>query len=118
MRNYNKIKYTCSGEAAFAECVNFEGTVSEDSGLFDQNCLSVEQVIEDVYSMIDTINQEIDMSTLGNDCITFTEPKTVSSVVYQMYLKLCALEDTIATQAQTIATMQLEITELQDGNCP
>lgn len=115
---HGKNKHKCIGSETYAACQKYQGTVSEDSALFEETCLSTEEVIEDVYSMIDTINQEIDMSTLANTCITFTEPKTVLSVISQMYTKLCALEDLVETQAETILTMQGQIEDLETNTCP
>jgi hypothetical protein len=115
---HGKNKHKCIGSESYAACQKYQGNTSEDSELFEETCLSTEEVIEDVYNMIDTINQEIDMSTLANTCITFTEPKTVLSVISQMYTKLCALEDTIEIQAETILTMQGQIEDLQTITCP
>lgn len=115
---HGKNKHKCIGSESYASCQKYQGTVSEDSELFEETCLSTEGVIEDVYSMVDTINQEIDMSTLANTCITFTEPKTVLSVISQMYTKLCTLENTIEIQAETILTMQGQIEDLQTNTCP
>jgi len=113
----NKIRYTCGEPKVYSECVTYQGVVSENSALFEQECLNAQEVIEDVYSMVDTIKEEIDLTDLENDCITFTTPKTPRSVISQMYNKLCELEDTVQSQAQLIETMQEQITDLQTNNC-
>lgn len=113
----NKVKHTCGGVKTFALCTKYEGTVSEHSSLLEEDCLDVQEVIEDIYDITEDIYSKIDMSSLDNDCITFTEPKTVLSVITQMYQKLCQLQTTITEQQATIVTMQEEIDNLQENIC-
>ena len=113
----NKIKQTC-GTPTFAVCVRYEGSVSEHTLLTQTECLDTQEVIEDVYRLIGTIKEEIDVTTLENTCITFTTPKSPSSVISQMYNKLCELENLIESQASTIATMESQISLLQSQTCP
>jgi hypothetical protein len=114
----NKIKHTCAGTQVSALCTKYESTVSEHSNLNDEDCLDVQEVIEDIYSITEDIYSKIDVSELSNDCITFIEPKTLSSVIDQIYLKLCELENTIEEQAAEILIMQQEIEDLQTNTCP
>lgn len=113
----NKIKHTCGGVYSFALCTKYEGSVSEHSSLVEENCLDVQQVIEDVYNIIEDIYSKIDISEITNDCLIFTEPKSISSVLKQVYDKVCSLENTITTQSSLITTLQGQVAELQDNPC-
>ena len=112
-----KIKYTCENYN-FATCVKYETPTPEFSSLLESNCTDVEEVLTDIYSLIGGVKEQIDVTTLENTCITFIEPKTPSSVIEQMYNKLCELENLIETKGELITTMQAQITDLQENNCP
>lgn len=111
----NKLKANC-GSYIFAQCTKYEGEVSESSEL-TTGCLNIEETTQDIYNQLDDIDEKLDMSVMTNDCIIFTEPKTPSSVIKQLYDKICALEDIITSQAAQITTMQNQITELQQSEC-
>lgn len=113
----NKVKHNCGGVQTFAVCTQYQGTVSAQSSLGEDDCLYVEEVIEDIYDITQDIYSKIDMTALNSNCITFTEPRTVKSVIAQMYLKICQLEDTLQAQQVTNGTMQLQITALQNNIC-
>lgn len=91
--------------------------MSENSEL-TAGCLSVEETTQDIYNQLDGISEQLDMSSLNNDCIIFTEPKSPASVISQLYQKLCALEDIVSIQAEQIATLQGQVEELQQSQCP
>jgi hypothetical protein len=111
-----KIKYTC-GSKTYGECVEIQTAPPAFSTLYESTCVSAEDSFIDVYSLIEGIKEEIDVSTLENTCITFTEPKTPSSVIEQMYNKICNLEELIIAQGELITTMQEEIDLLQTQTC-
>lgn len=114
--NKNKTKHNC-GSIVYASCVRYEGEVSDNSEL-TAGCLSVEETTQDIYNQLDEIAEQLDMSSLDNDCIIFTEPKTPISIITQLYQKLCALEDIVNTQAEQIVTLQGQVDELQQSQCP
>ena len=113
----NKVKHTCGGVQNFALCTKYEGSISEQSSLLEDDCLDVQEVIEDIYNITEDIYSKINMSELDNDCITFTEPRSPTSVIAQIYTKICQLVDLVETQQITINTMQEEIDNLQENIC-
>ncbi len=113
----NKIKQNC-GNISYASCTRYESEVSENSSLDITECISVEEAIEDIYNQLDTVDEILDISSLVGGCITFTEPKTIVSVLTQVCEKLCALEDTVESQAELIETLQSQVADLQANNCP
>jgi len=112
-----KIKNKC-GTKVYGECVEIQTPPPPFSTLYEENCVSAEESFIDVYGLIGTIKENIDVSSLENTCITFTEPKTPSSVIEQMYAKICELENLIETQGELITTMGAQIGLLQSETCP
>lgn len=101
----------------YGECVEIQTAPPSFSTLYEENCISAEESFTDIYSLIETIKEEIDVSSLETTCITFIEPKTPSSVIEQMYDKICELENLIETQGDLITTMQTQIALLQSETC-
>jgi hypothetical protein len=111
------IKNKC-GTKVYGECVEIQTAPPIFSTLYEEKCVSAEESFIDVYSLIETIKEEIDVSTLENTCITFIEPKTPSSVIEQMYDKICELSNLLIAQEELITTMRQEIDLLQSETCP
>lgn len=112
----DKIRHTC-GEIAYAKCTKYKGIISEHSSLSEDDCLDIEQIAEDLYSLVDGIKEDINLDNLENTCITFAN-KAPSYVIEQMYNKICELQNTLTEQADLIATQGEAITALQEQNCP
>lgn len=114
----NKIKKedTCP-ERLYSSCTYYEGELSEDSSIV-KDCPTIEDTTQDLYDLYDSVKDEIDASSLGNKCITIIGDKTVKNFLIAIESKICEMEETIQTQADTITGMQAEITDLQNQNCP
>jgi hypothetical protein len=112
----NKTKNKC-GSKNYASCIAYETPTPSFSSLYENTCTDIEETIEDIYTLIGGIKNEISVSSVANDCITFTNPKTINSVISQMYSKICSLEDIIATQSTTLSTQAAQILALQNNIC-
>ena len=106
MDNCNKIKHTCGSIKGFATCIKYEKEVPEFSDLFGNDCKDIEQTTEDLYNIVTKLREDSDVSGILNECITFTSPKTPKSVIEQMYLKLCDLEQRVNNQQELITELQ------------
>jgi len=113
----NKINLSCPPNSPYANCVRSEVVPPEFSNL-NSECNSVDEHIEEFYTLIGEIKYEINFSSLENECITFTEPKSPLSVITQMYNKICELEALLIEQGETIATHTSQIENLQNETCP
>jgi len=113
----DKIKYTCSGNKVYAVCTEYQGTIPIFSYL-TLGCLDVEEVLEDTYHILSDIKNDIDVTSMTNDCITFTTPKTVKSVIEQMYDKICELKAKNDAQDIVIAALTTRVTNIENNNCP
>jgi hypothetical protein len=116
----NKIKHTCS-EKNYATCIYYELEVPTFSSLVDEDCITLEETTEDQYSILTGIKSEIDLSALGQDCITYgINPKTVKSVLLKYEQEICTLKDKVNT-LETTAICDLDITNcgltLPDNPC-
>jgi hypothetical protein len=111
-----KIKELCDSKT-YATCVEYQTELPEFSNLPIDECISVDESLTDLYELVGTIKEEIDVTSILNTCITFTTPKTVKSVILQMYTKLCALEDIIETQETAIADLTARIIAIEASPC-
>ena len=111
-----KITNMCGQTIQYASCVRYEGTVPQFSNL-DSTCNSLEEVSQDTYTILGGIKNEIEM-TVSNSCITYTEPKTVNSVILQMNQELCDLKNRMTAQDNLIQTLSDKIDLLQTQTCP
>ena len=90
MKNCNKIKQTCDGGKP-AECIDYEGTVNEQSSLVNDSCRTIEETTQDIYNQIDTMSTE----GLGELCLTYTMEGgklLVKNVLKKYEEKICDLQ--------------------------
>lgn len=66
----NKLKYNC-GVKHNARCVFYDGTIPEFSELED--CVTIEETTEELYEHVQEIEDSIDLSELGKNCIDYSE---------------------------------------------
>lgn len=91
----NKIKHTCA-EKNYATCVYYELEIPTFSDLVDEDCVTLEDTTEDMYDLIGDVKSEIDLSALGQDCISYgINPKTVKSVLLKHEEEICNLKDRV-----------------------
>ena len=76
----DKIKHTC-GTKNYATCIEYQGTVSDNTTLTQTSCLDVEDVAEDLYAMIDIIKSELNLTSLTSECQTLPTIKTVFTLI-------------------------------------
>ena len=96
MRNCNKIKHTC-GSTNYATCIHFEGSVNTDSEFDENDCLSIEQTTQDIYNQL----ENLDLSALGERCLTYAESEDGKNIVKNVLLKfeeeICNLKEELET---------------------
>lgn len=93
-----KVKDTC-GTKSYATCVFYEGDVSENSSLVDETCVVVEEVIEDIYSLLGEIDTSTDVSDFGEDsCIEYEaegDELTILDILTKHGEELCELKESV-----------------------
>jgi hypothetical protein len=109
----NKIKHTCA-EKNYATCIEYELEVPTFSSLVEQDCFTLEETTEDTYDLIGGIKSEIDLTALGQDCISYgINPKTVKSVLLKYEEEICDLKSKVEV-LETTAICDKIITECVD----
>ena len=93
MKKCGKIEDTC-GKKINARCVDYEGPINEQSELDAEDCLDVADTTEDIYNQLEDIQNSIDLSNLGEDCITYEQAGDnllVSEALIGLEQKICEL---------------------------
>ena len=88
-----KIGNTC-GKKHPAKCIDYEGTYHNNTELEVCDCNSLEDVIEDINSELNDINDSIDLTNLGESCIEYTQEGDtlkVSEALLAIESKVCEL---------------------------
>ena len=79
----------CSGETVYAVCVQYRKEPPKISNLKGK-CNSVEDVLEDIYSIID---KGISTEGLGEKCLDYGKDKTLNSVMKTFENEICNLKN-------------------------
>lgn len=105
--NCNQIKQTC-GTTNFATCISFEGTPNNNSPLKEDCQLSVEEVLDDVYTQLEQIN----LSELGERCLDYVLEDNkiiVKNVLLKYEEEICTLKQQVE-DLQTISLCEQDLT--------
>lgn len=89
----------CFGEQSFAPCVKYQTELPVWSDLKLQDCVTIADTTEELYSEITALKTEVDLSDLTSECFTILEDEDTSKV-------------TIKTFAQTVINI------LEGFKCP
>jgi hypothetical protein len=120
MKNcYNKVVHTCDGMRPLT-CTEYEGTVNSESSLVGENCLNGEEVIQDIYDQLDSL----DLSELGKKCLTYVkedDKNVVKNILLKFEEEICSLKAKLAEAeeesnsicSQSIADCDLDLSCLE-----
>ena len=117
MKNCNKgIKATCGDLKNYAICTQYEGTLSENTELDIDDCLSVEEVIEDQNLQLDDLYNHINLSSLGENCLSYVQEdgkNIVKNVLLKYEEEICDLKERMLT-LETTDLCDRDITQCAD----
>lgn len=97
----DKVSRTC-GKKHSAKCVDYEGDLHANTELETCDCHNLEDVIEDLNTAVDSLFDAIDMSDLGNDCLTYelTDGKVlIKTVIKKLEEEICKLKEATSIDA-------------------
>ena len=98
-----KISNTC-GTKNYATCIYYELELP-DFSLIEDECVTLEDTTQDIYNLITDIRGQIDLSDLGDDCLTYTldseNRKVIKNVLIKIEEKVCELSDRVNTLEMT-----------------
>lgn len=99
----NSINNTC-GEHHYAACTFYEGALPLFTTLLEKNCYTVEEIIADIYQIETSIKDEIDLSELESNGISYTlvDGKIVT-------------KNALSKHAELILELQTQLTDLLNG---
>jgi hypothetical protein len=95
----DKVSRTC-GKKVNAKCVDYEGELHNNTELEECDCHNLEDVIEDLNTGLNTIFDAIDLSELGNDCLTYELENgkvLVKNALKKFEEEICKLKEATAT---------------------
>lgn len=101
--NCNKISNTC-GEKQFASCVFYETILPTFTTLVASECYTLEEIVADLYTLIGNIKDEIDLSGLLTNGITYT---LIDGAI--------VTKNALARHAELILSLQDQLTTLIEG---
>lgn len=83
------LKRNCSHVVPGA-CVPYEGEIPDWSDLSShKGCVTVGEVLEDMYKTLTEIRNAIDVRDIGNDCVLVDGEKTIAKAVYALESMIC-----------------------------
>ena len=97
-----KVKYGC--ETAYATCLITETSPNTQTTIVDTNCISQYEVNEDVYSQLEDIQSQSDLSELGESCLTYVKvggKLFVKNALLKMEEEICLLKEEVETLKTT-----------------
>lgn len=112
----DKIENTC-GVPTYATCVNYEGTIPEFSSITDE-CVNMEEIVEDVYELIENLRDATDMTELDLNCLAPITDVDLKKLNQALIDEICAQKELITQMQATLATQAQQITALQNNICP
>lgn len=109
----NKISNRC-GDTNYAPCIVYQGDIPTYSSLTEQECVNIEDTTEDTYNFITDIKGQINLSELGEGCLSYVTDEEGRVVVKNVLLKyeeeICALKTKIQ-ELETTAICDRDITQ-------
>jgi hypothetical protein len=120
MSNCNEHKTSCGDNTFNARCTRYNGEIPTWSELHDQDCNSLEDVVEDLYGEISDIKEQINFSDLTSECLDLeqdgeTTPKSVAEALTNAVGELYCEKDEIKANDLLIGCMNLDFKCLVDS---
>lgn len=109
-----KTKSRC-GKKQYSACIFYEKDLPDFSEL--QDCVTIEETTEELYNLVGEIKEELDLSTLDNECLTFPSIVNLKSVLQLLITTMCQQKEQIEALQELTTTMSEQISDLQTNNC-
>ena len=114
----DKINLTCPPDSPYANCVRTEVIIPEFSPLLQNGCYSVQEIEQDLYTLIGDIKDELNVTSITSECQTLPTIKTVSTLIDFLLEGYCTQKAQIDALIAENATQAAEILALQSSICP
>lgn len=110
----DKIEQRC--KKVYSACVSYEKELPDFSEL--DKCTSIEETTEELYTLVGKLREQINLETLELDCVEIEGDRDIRKMFQVLLNKVCQLTEDITIQEGLIITMQEQILNLQEQNCP
>lgn len=95
----NLLSNTCTVRAN-ARCIDYDGDVSNSSSLKDETCISIHDTTEDLYGLVENIENQLVPSTLvSNSCLVYPRNPTHSDILTTLDSAICNIQNNQTTNA-------------------
>lgn len=111
-----KIKYKC-GVKNFANLIEYQGTISTSTKLAEVDCVSVEDVIEDLYLITDEVILNSTLTNITSTCGTLPSIKNIKTLIQYLVNENCNRIAEITTLQQTEIIQNQKILALEQNIC-
>lgn len=106
---------TC-GKKQPATCVKYEGELPEYSEL--DTCATIQETTEELYQLVTGIREDLDLTEIDFGCLTEPQEVNQKTVIQLLIDKICSQDTLLSTQAGQIETLQQQVQDLIDNQCP
>lgn len=105
MKNCNpRVNHTC-GDTTWAVCTKYESEVNPQSELIQNECFNIEETTQDQYNQLEDIWGQIELSELGELCLTYVLDENdkiiVKNVLKKLEQEICDLKEKVTTLETT-----------------
>lgn len=98
-----KVSNTC-GTKNYATCVYYELDLPDFTEITG-DCITIEETTQELYNLIKDVREQLDLSSLGDDCLTYPlddqDRIIVKNALKSIEEKLCELEASVSTLQTT-----------------
>lgn len=104
------------GTKNYAPCIYYELDLPDFSRI-EKDCISLEDTTSEIYDFIKDIKEQLDLSDLGNDCLSYTldseDRVVVKNALKKIEEKYCELENKV-TELENINICDMPISDCID----
>jgi len=111
----NKVRQTC-GTKVFTACIEHQLPLGESTKITDE-CYNLEEIVTDIYELLDEVKSETDLLSLES-CTTLPTEKTVKNLFQHLIDEICNLKSDVGDLQSTVTQQAQQIEDLQTQNCP
>lgn len=99
-------------------CVESQLELPSFTTIEDTECVNIKDIHEDLYSLIGTIKDEIDLSEIDAECLTIPAETKVNQLFQILITVICENQALIQVLQSELEIAQEQIADLQQNNCP
>ena len=108
----DKISNAC-GQRTNSRCVDYEGTVSNNSSLAKEGCLNIHETTQDLYGLVESIQEQLVPSFTATSCLDYPREATHEQVLETLDSAICTIQSTQVTNPLDLPIIGIDVNCLQ-----